>query len=104
MTDTSAVGRRRRREGELEPAELELAEQLVEQARSDGLELLGDDGVLARMTKAVLERGLAEELTEHLGYDPNGPAGHGSGNSRNGTTPKTVHTEAGSVDLAVPRD
>jgi putative transposase len=54
------------------------------------------------MTKAVLERGLAEELTEHLGYEPHERSG--SSNSRNGSTPKRLHTEAGTVDLEVPRD
>ena len=56
------------------------------------------------MTKAVLERALAEEMTGHLGYDKHDPAGRGSGNSRNGTTPKTVLIEAGAVGLEVPRD
>jgi putative transposase len=54
------------------------------------------------MTKAVLERGLAEELTEHLGYEPHERTG--SANARNGTTPKRLHTEAGTVELDVPRD
>lgn len=52
----------------------------------------------------MLERALAEELTGHLGYDKHDPAGRGSGNSRNGTTPKTVLPDVGAVDLAVPRD
>jgi transposase-like protein len=56
------------------------------------------------MLKAVLERGLQTELTEHLGYDKHDPAGNGSGNSRNGTTAKTVLTEIGPVPLDVPRD
>jgi putative transposase len=56
------------------------------------------------MTKAVLERALVEELTEHLGYEQGDPAGVGSGNSRNGYTPKRLATEAGTVDLEVPRD
>ena len=69
-----------------------------------GLELLGPDGVLAELTKRLLERGLSEELTEHLGYEPGDPAGRGSGNNRNGTTPKTLLTDIGPVDLDVPRD
>ena len=69
-----------------------------------GLELLGPDGVLAELPKRLLERGLAEELSEHLGYEPGDPAGRGSGNNRNGTTPKTVLTDIGPVDLDVPRD
>ena len=56
------------------------------------------------MTKAVLERALAEELTDYLGYEAGDPAGQGTGNSRNGYTPKTVLTEAGAIDLDVPRD
>jgi transposase-like protein len=56
------------------------------------------------VTKAVLERALAEEMTGHLGYERHDPAGRGSGNSRNGMTAKTVLTDVGAVDLAVPRD
>ena len=52
----------------------------------------------------MLERALAEEMTGHLGYEKHDPAGRGSGNSRNGMTPKTVLTDVGAVDLAVPRD
>src|SRR4029077_8293817 len=67
-------------------------------------ELLGPDGLLSQVTRAVLERALAEEMTGHLGYEKHDPAGRGSGNSRNGTTPKTVLTDVGAVGLAVPRD
>ena len=56
------------------------------------------------MIKAVLERGLAAELTSHLGYEVGDPARRGSPNSRNGHTPKTVSTEVGPVPLSVPRD
>ena len=56
------------------------------------------------MTKGVLERELAEELTDHLGYEVGDPAGQGSGNSRNGYSPKTLLTEAGAIELDVPRD
>jgi transposase-like protein len=56
------------------------------------------------VTKAVLEWALAEEMTGHLGYEKHDPAGRGSGNSRNGMAPKTVLTDVGAVDLAVPRD
>ena len=52
----------------------------------------------------MLERALAEEMTGHLGYEKHDPAGRGSGNNRNGTTGKTVLTDIGAVDLAVPRD
>jgi transposase-like protein len=80
----------------------ELADQLLAQA--EGIELLGPDGLLSQVTKAVLERALAEEMTEHLDYETHDPAGRGSGNSRNGVTGKTLLTEVGGIELAVPRD
>jgi putative transposase len=82
----------------------ELADELLARAEAEGVELLGPDGLLSQVTKAVLERALAEELTEHLGYDKHDPAGRGSGNSRNGASPKTLLTDVGAVDLDVPRD
>lgn len=103
MAETATVGRRRRGGQEPSPDEV-LAEELVERARSEEVELLGDGGLLQQMTKAVLERGLAEELTEHLGYEPHDPVGNGSGNSRNGSSSKRVHSEAGTIELDVPRD
>jgi transposase-like protein len=66
--------------------------------------LTGEGGLLTGLVRQVLQRGLEVELTEHLGYEPGDPAGWGSGNSRNGYSPKTVRTEVGPVDLAVPRD
>jgi transposase-like protein len=82
----------------------QLADQLLGRAQAEGVELLGPDGLLSQVTKAVLERALAEEMTEHLGYEKHDPAGRGSGNSRNGMTSKTLLTDVGAVDLAVPRD
>jgi putative transposase len=79
-----------------------LADELIARAEDEGIGLLGPGGLLRQMTKAVLERALAEELTEHLGYLPHERAG--TGNTRNGTTPKSLITEAGSVDFEVPRD
>jgi putative transposase len=104
VLETSGVGRPRRDAEEPRLVDDALAEQLIEQARQSGVELLGEDGLLKQMTKAVLERALAEELTDHLGYEPGDPAGRGSGNSRNGTSPKRLATEAGTVELDVPRD
>ena len=82
----------------------ELAGQLLGRAQEQGAELLGPDRLLSQVTKAVLERALAEEMTGHLGYEKHDPAGRGSGNSCNGTTAKTVLTDVGAVGLAVPRD
>jgi putative transposase len=65
--------------------------------------LVGPGGLLSGLTKTVLESALDGELTEHLGYNPYDPAGHHSGNSRNGTRKKTVLTEIGPVELEVPR-
>ena len=67
-------------------------------------DLLGDDGLFKQLKKALLERALGAELTDHLGYEKGDPAGRGSGNSRNGHSGKTVLTEDGAVELAVPRD
>lgn len=82
----------------------EVAEQLVDRARTEGLDLVGPDGVLTGLTKTVLETGLEAELSEHLGYDKHAAEGRDGGNSRNGTRPKTVTTEIGPVKLDVPRD
>ena len=81
-----------------------IAGRLVEQARAEGIALTGDGGLLPALVARVLESGLAAELTEHLGYDRHSPEGYGSGNSRNGSFPKTVATEIGPVAIRVPRD
>ena len=67
-------------------------------------DLLGDEGLFKQLKKALLERALGAELTDHLGYEKGDPAGRGTGNSRNGHSGKTVLTEDGEVDLEVPRD
>lgn len=69
-----------------------------------GTELTGPGGFLPELIKAVLERGMQAELSEHLGYDKHDPIGRGSGNSRNGTSKKTVETEIGPIMLDKPRD
>ena len=67
-------------------------------------DLLGDDGLFKQLKKALLERALGAELSDHLGYEKGDPAGRGTGNSRNGHSDKTVLTEDGEVKLSVPRD
>ena len=67
-------------------------------------DLLGESGLFKQLKKALLERALGAELSEHLGYEKGDPSGRGTGNSRNGHTGKTVLTEDGPIDLAVPRD
>jgi transposase-like protein len=106
MTDTEIEPRKREREPADRPplVDAQLADELLARAQRDGTELLGPDGLLSQVTKAVLERALAEEMTEHLRYDKHDPAGRGSGNSRNGVTGKRLLTEIGGIDLEVPRD
>lgn len=81
-----------------------LAQELVERARSEGVELVGPGGLLTGLTKTVLETALEAELDEHLGYPKHAVSGRNTGNSRNGTRSKTVLTEVGEVALDVPRD
>src|SRR3954449_12060183 len=82
----------------------QLAQTLVEQARAEGVELVGPGGLLTGLTKTVLETALEAELSEHLGYDKHDPAGRNRANSRNGTRTKTVLTAVGPVQIEVPRD
>ena len=66
-------------------------------------DLIGETGLLKQLTKALLERALGAELTEHLGHEHGEPPGPG-GNIRNGYSAKTVRTEIGDVAVQVPRD
>src|SRR4029453_4281750 len=82
MTDTAGVPRDSGRPPASRPGvDEQLADQLLAKADAEGVELLGPQGLLSQVTRAVLERALAEELTEHLGYDKHDPVGRGSGNS-----------------------
>jgi transposase-like protein len=86
-------------------AEQLAAEEMVRQAREQGLSLTGPDGLLKQLTKTVLETALNQELTEHLGHEKHGSPDPDSGNIRNGTRAKTVLTEStGQVQVQVPRD
>jgi len=69
-----------------------------------GEPLTGEQGLLGGMLKAALERGLDAELTEHVGYERGDAEASFYPNSRNGTSAKTVATEVGDLELAVPRD
>jgi len=91
------------REAVDEMVEAGLLDDLMSRVDDGGLRLTGEGGFLPEMIRRVLERGLRAELSGHLGYDKHERAG-GGGNSRNGTTPKTVRTEVGHVDLDTPRD
>lgn len=91
--------------GEPSPAaDDQLIEELVARAQREGLQLSGEGGLLQQLTKRVLESALDGEMSDHLGYDRHAPAGKNGGNSRNGNRSKTVLTDVGPVDVAVPRD
>jgi transposase-like protein len=88
----------------LDAGDEQLIRQLADRARSEGLQLTGEGGLLARLTKTVVESALEGELDDHLGYERHDPAGRNGGNSRNGRRGKTVLTDVGPVEIAVPRD
>lgn len=81
----------------------ELLEELMKEYRKPE-DLLGKDGILKELQKRLLEKAMSAELTVHLGYEKHESAGRNSGNSRNGTTPKTLKGEFGNMPLEVPRD
>lgn len=82
--------------------EKQIAEQLLTQAKEQGVSLVGPGGLLGGLTKTVLETALEAEMTEHLGYEKHQVTD--SENARNGTRSKTVLTEVGPVEIEVPRD
>lgn len=82
----------------------EVAAELMARADAEGVSLVGPGGLLAGLTKTVLETALEAEMSEHLGYEAHDRAGQHSGNSRNGVRTKTVLTDIGPVELEVPRD
>jgi putative transposase len=81
----------------------EVIDELLAGARTEE-EIVGPGGVLAQLTKRLVERALSAELTEHLGYEPHREPAGGSGNTRNGSTAKTLATEHGPVRIETPRD
>ncbi len=82
----------------------QLIDELVSRAQAEGLQLTGESGMLQQLTKRLLESALEGEITDHLGSDKHDPAGKDGGNSRNGKRSKTVLTDVGPVEIAVPRD
>ena len=67
-------------------------------------DMIGENGLLKQLTKALLERAMQAELTGHLGYEKHDPAGHNSGNSRNGVSRKKLKGDFGEIELETPRD
>jgi putative transposase len=67
-------------------------------------DIIGENGLLKQLTKAVLERALEAEISDHLGYEKHDPAGHHRGNTRNGKSRKNLKGEFGELELETPRD
>jgi putative transposase len=81
----------------------ELIDELLADRRGEA-EIVGPGGLLADLTRRLVERAMAGELTDHLGYEPHAEPPGGVGNTRNGTTPKTLQTAHGPVRIERPRD
>jgi putative transposase len=81
----------------------ELVDELLAGARSEE-EIVGPGGLLSQLTKRLVERAMEVEITGHLGYEPHQEPPGGAGNTRNGSTPKTLSTEHGPVEIRTPRD
>src|SRR5436190_2766204 len=67
-------------------------------------DMIGENGLLKQLTKALLERAMQAELSGHLGYEKHDPAGHNTGNSRNGKSRKKLKGDFGDIELETPRD
>src|SRR5450755_3797477 len=84
---------------------MEIRKELIDELiASSGGSLIGPDGLVKELTKALVERMLTGELNHHLGYEKHDVDGYGSGNSRNGKSKKTLKGEAGEMTIEVPRD
>jgi putative transposase len=81
----------------------ELIDELLKEYKKPE-DIIGENGLLKQLTRAVLQRAMNAELTQHLGYEKHDPAGANSGNSRNGFTPKTIKGEFGEMGIETPRD
>jgi putative transposase len=84
------------------PINIDLIDQLLKDYKSPE-DVLGENGLLNQLTKAVLERAMQAEMTHHLGYEKHSPSGNNSGNSRNGKSKKTLKGEFGALPIDVPR-
>jgi putative transposase len=87
-----------------EDLQVRVARELLKRAKAEGVSLVGADGLLAGVTKTVLQAALDAEMADHLGYEKGQRPPFAMGNHRNGASPKMVLTEAGAIGLEVPRD
>ena len=84
-----------------------ISDKLIDELIGDGKkaeELFGQRGLVSQLTKRLIDRSLSAEITQHLGYEKHSPEGIHTGNSRNGSTPKRVKTNAGELVVSIPRD
>jgi putative transposase len=81
----------------------EVIDELLAGAKTEQ-EIAGPGGLLAELTKRLVERAMEVELTDHLGFEPHQEPPGGTGNTRNGSSPKTLITEQGEVPIDAPRD
>jgi putative transposase len=102
-----AAGRRRVRQALGMPADRRISNEVIDEllaGASTEEEIAGPGGLLAELTKRLIERAMEVELTDHVGYEPHCEPPGGAGNTRNGTSPKTLITEHGKVEIDAPRD
>jgi putative transposase len=83
--------------------DLKLIDELLKDYK-DPEDVTGENGLLAQLTKAVIERAMAAEMTGHVGYEKHDLAGNNSGNSRNGSSGKKLKGSFGELELDIPRD
>ena len=103
----SAADRRRLRQALGVPSDRRVSDEVIDEllaGASTEEEIAGPGGLLAQLTKRLVERAMEVELTDHVGYEPHCEPPDGATNQRNGTTPKTLITEHGKVPLDAPRD
>ena len=81
----------------------EILEEILKEYKTPD-DLIGKDGILKELTKRLVEKAMESELIHHLGYEKHSPAGKKSGNSRNGTSSKTIKGDFGEIPIEVPRD
>ena len=82
---------------------VELIDELLKGCKTQE-DVFGEGGIFKQLVKAISERAMQAELTTHLGYEKHEIKGKNSGNSRNGTSSKTVKGEFGEAEIAIPRD
>jgi putative transposase len=102
-----AAGRRGVRQSLGMPSEKRIGNELIVEllaGASTEREIAGPGGLLAQLTKRLVERAMEVELTEHVGYEPHQEPPGGAGNTRNGTSPETLVTGHGKVEIDAPRD